>query len=97
VDPRAGLDDVEKRKFLTLPELELRPLSCPGYSQSLYRLCLNNLRIHIEDYAVSFLFSLEVNSELVYRLTCSSQVKRNMAYHQMHKAAEIHKSENDID
>jgi hypothetical protein len=26
VDPRAGLDDVEKRKFLTLPELELRPL-----------------------------------------------------------------------
>jgi hypothetical protein len=25
VDPRAGLDDVEKRKFLTLPELELRP------------------------------------------------------------------------
>jgi hypothetical protein len=24
VDPRAGLDDVEKRKFLTLPGLELR-------------------------------------------------------------------------
>jgi hypothetical protein len=23
VDPRAGLDDVEKRKFLTLPGLEL--------------------------------------------------------------------------
>jgi hypothetical protein len=23
VDPRAGLDDVEKRKFLTLPELKL--------------------------------------------------------------------------
>jgi hypothetical protein len=31
VDPRAGLDDVEHRKFLTLPGLELR-------SQSLYRL-----------------------------------------------------------
>jgi hypothetical protein len=29
VDPRAGLDDVEKRKFLTLPELELRPLGRP--------------------------------------------------------------------
>jgi hypothetical protein len=27
VDPRAGLDDVEKRKFLTLPGLELRDLS----------------------------------------------------------------------
>jgi hypothetical protein len=26
VDPRAGMDDVEKRKFLTLPGLELRPL-----------------------------------------------------------------------
>jgi hypothetical protein len=25
VGPRAGLDDVEKRKFLTLPGLELHP------------------------------------------------------------------------
>jgi hypothetical protein len=38
VGPRAGLDDVEKRKFLTLPGLELRPLGCPARSQSLYRL-----------------------------------------------------------
>jgi hypothetical protein len=30
VDPRAGLDEVEKRKFLTLPGLELRPLGCPA-------------------------------------------------------------------
>jgi hypothetical protein len=30
VDPRAGLDDLEKRKFLTLPWLELRPLRCPA-------------------------------------------------------------------
>jgi hypothetical protein len=29
VDPRAGLDDVEKRKFLTLSGLELRPLTIP--------------------------------------------------------------------
>jgi hypothetical protein len=28
VDPRAGLDDVEKRKFLTLPGLELHELRC---------------------------------------------------------------------
>jgi hypothetical protein len=34
VGPRAGLDDVEKRKFLTLPGLELRPVRSP----SLYRL-----------------------------------------------------------
>jgi hypothetical protein len=38
VDPRAGLDDLENRKFLTLPGLELRPLSHPARSQSLYRL-----------------------------------------------------------
>jgi hypothetical protein len=34
VDPRVGLDDFEKRKFLTLPGLKLRP-AC---SQSLFRL-----------------------------------------------------------
>jgi hypothetical protein len=28
--PRAGLDDVEKRKFLTLPGLELGPLGRPA-------------------------------------------------------------------
>jgi hypothetical protein len=38
VGPRAGLGDVEKRKFLTLPGLELRPLSRSAHSQSLYRL-----------------------------------------------------------
>jgi hypothetical protein len=38
VNLRAGLDDVEKRKFLTLLGLELRPLGRPAHSQSLYRL-----------------------------------------------------------
>jgi hypothetical protein len=38
MDPRAGLDDLEKRKFLTLPGLELRTLSRPARSRSLYRL-----------------------------------------------------------
>jgi hypothetical protein len=37
VNPRAGLNDVEKRKFLTLPGLELRPLDLEARSQSLYR------------------------------------------------------------
>jgi hypothetical protein len=36
VCPKAGLDDVEKRKFFTLLGLELRPLSRPARSQSLY-------------------------------------------------------------
>jgi hypothetical protein len=30
VDPRGGLDDTEKWKFLTLPGLELRPLGRPS-------------------------------------------------------------------
>jgi hypothetical protein len=38
VDPTAGMDDVEKRKFLTLLRLELRTLGPPVRSQSLYRL-----------------------------------------------------------
>jgi hypothetical protein len=38
VDHRAGLDYLENKKFLTLPGLELRPLSRPARSQSLYRL-----------------------------------------------------------
>jgi hypothetical protein len=36
--PRASLDDVEKRKFLTVPGFELRPLGRPARSQLLYRL-----------------------------------------------------------
>jgi hypothetical protein len=38
VDPRAGLDNMEKWKFLTLPGLEPQPLIRPPRSQSLYRL-----------------------------------------------------------
>jgi hypothetical protein len=38
VDPRAGLGDAEKRKFLILPGLELRPLGRPARNQSPYRL-----------------------------------------------------------
>jgi hypothetical protein len=36
VGPRTDLDDVEKRKFLTLRRLEVRPLGRPARSQ--YRL-----------------------------------------------------------
>jgi hypothetical protein len=38
LDPSAGLDDVERRKLLTLPGLELRPLGRPARNQSVYRL-----------------------------------------------------------
>jgi hypothetical protein len=36
VDLRAGLDDVEKRKFLILLGLKLRSFGCPASSQLLY-------------------------------------------------------------
>jgi hypothetical protein len=38
VGPRAGMDEVERRKISTLPGLELRPIYIPAHSQSLYRL-----------------------------------------------------------
>jgi hypothetical protein len=38
VDPRAGLDEVEKRKFFILPRFELRLLGSSARRQSLYRL-----------------------------------------------------------
>jgi hypothetical protein len=38
VGPRAGLDEMEERKFLTLSGLELRSLGRPARSQSLYPL-----------------------------------------------------------
>jgi hypothetical protein len=37
VNPRTGLDDVEKRMFLTLPGIEFRTLCRAARSQSLYR------------------------------------------------------------
>jgi hypothetical protein len=38
VGPRTGMDDLERRKFLPLPERELRHLGRPARSQSLYQL-----------------------------------------------------------
>jgi hypothetical protein len=38
VSPRTGLDELERRRILPLPELELRSLGRSARSQSLYRL-----------------------------------------------------------
>jgi hypothetical protein len=35
--PKAGLDDVERRKILPLPGLQLQPLGRPARSQSPHR------------------------------------------------------------
>jgi hypothetical protein len=47
VGPRAGVDDVEKKKLLTLPGLELRNLGHPARSQSLYRLRYPGSTFHL--------------------------------------------------
>jgi hypothetical protein len=44
VNLRAGLDNTEKWKFLTLQGLKLRPLGSPARSQSLYRLRYRSTR-----------------------------------------------------
>jgi hypothetical protein len=43
---------LEKRKFLTLPRLELRPLGRPARSQSLYRLSYSGMlrALHIAEF-----------------------------------------------
>jgi hypothetical protein len=38
VNPRAGLDNLEERKFFTLAGLEFRALGLQARSQSLYRM-----------------------------------------------------------
>jgi hypothetical protein len=53
VDPRASLDDVEKRKFLTLPGLELRPLGLPARNQSVYRLLNSGSYVINIDYKIT--------------------------------------------
>jgi hypothetical protein len=57
VGTRTSLDDVEKKKFVTLPGLELRHITHPAHSQSLYRLwyasmnkyvCLTSFMTYVE-------------------------------------------------
>jgi hypothetical protein len=64
VGPRSGLDDVEKRKFLPLPGLELRSLSRPNRSQSLYRLSYPGFHVHMY-YIHSHNWSVGSKNELV--------------------------------
>jgi hypothetical protein len=67
VGPRAGLDDVEKRKFFILPGLELRPLA---RSQSLHRLNYRGSRLsgygrHItKTYSLRFILILSLRLSL---------------------------------
>jgi hypothetical protein len=64
VDPRAGVDDVEKRKFLTPPGLELRPLFRPARSS------------RCADYAIPAPYLRRLlckNGEMGRKLTCRNR------------------------
>jgi hypothetical protein len=45
---RAGLNDAEKRKFLTLPGTEIRLFGRPARSQPLYRLLANSVNVDLK-------------------------------------------------
>jgi hypothetical protein len=71
IGPRVGLDDVEKIKFLTLQELELRPLSRPARSQSLCRLRSWTLCSFLNPVGVSLAFLGVIKSFQRVKLTFS--------------------------
>jgi hypothetical protein len=90
VDPRAGPDDVEKRKFLTPPGLELRPLGRPASSQSLYRLRYLGYSLSIKIYTKNDLFTKkEKNQIMSFRhtriLNCFSSSLANEVHYQFQR------------
>jgi hypothetical protein len=71
VDPWASLDDVEKRKILTLPGLELRPFIRPARSQSLYRLSYSSVYRNIfQAGSVAFIASLSEQTSCPWGYGC---------------------------
>jgi hypothetical protein len=86
VGPRAGLDDMEKRKFLTLPQLKLQPLGRPARSQSLYRLhypgslyiltyCVNSDRDFLK--LLTAILDYILHNKLVYKNSTTASVKQH--------------------
>jgi hypothetical protein len=79
VGPRAGLDDVEMRKFLILPGLELRSLGFPVHSQSLSRLLLLLLLLLL--FVALKLRCSESSFSWIARRTAASQVLVPRGHH----------------
>jgi hypothetical protein len=53
--PRASLDDVEKRKMLTLPRFEFRPLVRPAHNYAIHALILIRIKCILTNVAVRVL------------------------------------------
>jgi hypothetical protein len=84
VDPRAGLNDVEKRNFLTLPGLELRPLCRPAVA-SLYT-----------DYAIPALKIAENGLQTDLSLLTPAHAGSSFADFSTLKMEAIHSSETSV-
>jgi hypothetical protein len=56
VDPSVGKDDVGRRKFLTLPGLEIRPLGRAARSQSTYS-TIFELKLETNNFVCAFIIS----------------------------------------
>jgi hypothetical protein len=73
---RARLDAVEKRQFLTLTGLDLRPLSRPARSQSLYRLrSLGSCTQRPDIMTIVFLARVRKNAILVLMAVGNKEVQ----------------------
>jgi hypothetical protein len=72
VDLRTGLDDLENRKFLTLPGLELRPLDRPA--RTLSRL----LSYHIIEHSYQIITAIRAEFfVIIFVHPRSNQITRN--------------------
>jgi hypothetical protein len=69
VGPRTGMDDMEKRKFLTLPELELRSVSRLARNQSLYRLSYPGETEYTFQYQIKYFMKVGKGRNFRYVLT----------------------------
>jgi hypothetical protein len=70
VGPRIGLHDVEKRKFFTLPGLELLPLRRSARSQFLYRLRYSGSLLHVLVFQIHYSMPLQLSGIHRYPLSC---------------------------
>jgi hypothetical protein len=72
MDPRVGLDDMQRR-FLLLLGFELRPFDPPAYSQSLYRLSYLLPKCHAEKETEVVVFQIRVQVTNTWSYTSISQ------------------------
>jgi hypothetical protein len=74
VDPKAGLDNMQKRKFLTLQRLELHPHRRPTRSQSLAIPTTLSRLLKVQRAAVTIASQISIINCMEYRFNKSSHI-----------------------